>query len=250
MSERLSQFDKALLGLRSLVLSGEFTGQRRLSEVAFAERLGISRTPLRQAMDRLVAEGLLERIETGGCRVATFTPDDIADAIELRGVVEGTAARMAAERGVAEPLLADAAEVLDRIDGALRASGGVDFDEYIQANARFHDLLARFADSPILRREIERMSLLPLASPSAFSERTISDSGFSGLADLCPTPAPGHSGCDHQPRRRAGRSADPRTCASCAEQFHLPHRTATDARQAGAGAGIGGLRITGTETKK
>jgi len=168
MSERLSQFDKALLGLRSLVLSGEFTGQRRLSEVAFAERLGISRTPLRQAMDRLVAEGLLERIETGGCRVATFTPDDIADAIELRGVVEGTAARMAAERGVAEPLLADAAEVLDRIDGALRASGGVDFDEYIQANAWFHDLLARFADSPILRREIERMSLLPLASPSAF----------------------------------------------------------------------------------
>ena len=49
-------------------------------------------------MDRLVAEGLLERIETGGCRVATFTPDDIADAIELRGVVEGTAKERQAPR--------------------------------------------------------------------------------------------------------------------------------------------------------
>ena len=66
MSDRKTQFDKALLGLRSLVMSGEFAASTRLPEVALAERLGLSRTPLRQAMDRLVAEGLLERIETGG----------------------------------------------------------------------------------------------------------------------------------------------------------------------------------------
>ena len=87
MSDRKTQFDKALLGLRSLVMSGEFAASARLPEVALAERLGISRTPLRQAMDRLVAEGLLERIETGGCRVARFTIEDVIDAIEIRGVI-------------------------------------------------------------------------------------------------------------------------------------------------------------------
>lgn len=167
-TRNLSQLDRAQLGLRSLVLNGAFTEGQRLSEVAVAKQLGTSRTPLRQAMDRLVAEGLLERIETGGCRVATFTTDDIADAIELRGVIEGTAARMAAERGVAPDMLAQAGGVLDRIDDALGASTGLDFDLYVTQNAAFHALLAQFPASPLIAREIERMSLLPLASPSAF----------------------------------------------------------------------------------
>lgn len=119
-------------------------------------------------MDRLVAEGLLERIETGGCRVATFSKDDIADAIELRGVIEGTAARMAAERGVDPALLAQAGDALDLIDAALLAKDGLDFESYVTQNARFHTLLAQFPNSRLLQREIERMSLLPLASPSAF----------------------------------------------------------------------------------
>ena len=167
-SRSLSQLDRALRGLRSLVLSGEYAGGQRLSEVAMAAQLGLSRTPLRQAMDRLVAEGLLERIATGGCRVASFTKDDISDAIEMRGVIEGTAARLAAERGVDPALLAQAGAVLDIIDQALWAPDGLDFDRYVTQNAAFHDLLARFPNSPIVAREIERMSLLPLASPSAF----------------------------------------------------------------------------------
>ena len=88
VSARKSQFDKALLGLRSLVLNGAFEANARLSEVSLADRLAISRTPLRQAMDRLVEEGLLERIETGGCRVSSFTMADILDAIEVRGVTQ------------------------------------------------------------------------------------------------------------------------------------------------------------------
>ncbi len=164
----LSQLDRALLGMRSLILSGDFAGGQRLSELAVAKQLGISRTPLRQAMDRLVAEGLLERIETGGCRVATFSEKDIADAIEVRGVIEGTAARMAAERGVAAELLAQADETLNKIDRALACNNGLDFDQYIFQNARFHVLLSQFPDSPIVQREIERMRLLPLASASAF----------------------------------------------------------------------------------
>lgn len=168
MSDRKTQFDKALLGLRSLVMSGEFAGSTRLPEVALAERLGLSRTPLRQAMDRLVAEGLLERIETGGCRAARFTLDDINDAIELRGVIEGTAARLAAERGADAAALAEAERVLDRIDGALIKPDHIDFDAYVTENAAFHQCLSRLAGSQLIQREADRVSRLPLASPSAF----------------------------------------------------------------------------------
>ncbi|MFV0245756.1 MAG: GntR family transcriptional regulator [Qingshengfaniella sp.] len=166
--ERLTQFEKALLELRSLILSGAFEANVRLPEVALAERLGISRTPLRQAIDRLISEGLLERIPTGGCRVASFTVDEIRDSIEMRGVIEGTAARLAAERGVAPDLLAEAEQVLDRIDMALLPEEGMEFDTYVRCNARFHDLLAQFSGSLIVRREVERVCRLPLASPSAF----------------------------------------------------------------------------------
>lgn len=166
MPDRSTQFDKALLGLRALILEGAFAPNTRLPEVALSERLGLSRTPLRRAMDRLVEEGLLERIETGGCRVAAFSFQDISDAIELRGVVEGTAARLAAERGISARQLAEAEEVLTRIDGALTEP--LDFDGYVAGNAAFHDLLARLPTSPVIRREVERIRNLPLASPSAF----------------------------------------------------------------------------------
>ncbi|WP_415401782.1 GntR family transcriptional regulator [Tateyamaria sp. SN3-11] len=169
MSTRnLSQLDRAQLGLRSLILGGGFVEGQRLSEVAVAKQLGTSRTPLRQAMDRLVAEGLLERIETGGCRVAVIGKDDIADAIELRGVIEGTAARLAAERGVDQRMLKQASEALDLIDRALDAASGLDFDLYVKQNAEFHALLAKFPNSSLIQREAERLKMLPLASPSAF----------------------------------------------------------------------------------
>ncbi len=167
-SERNAQFSRALIELRSLILGGTFETQHRLRETALADRLGISRTPLRQAMDRLVEEGLLERIDTGGCRVASFTLDDIIDAIELRGVLEGTAARLAAERGADAQLARRASEVLDALDRAVHHDTGLDFDTYVPLNAEFHDLIAGMARSPIVAREVERANRLPVASPSAF----------------------------------------------------------------------------------
>lgn len=167
-SKSLSKFDKALMGLRSIVMSGEYEVSARLPEVALSERIGISRTPLRQAMDHLVGEGLLERIETGGCRVARFTLDDIHDAIELRGAVEGTAARLAAERGATPDAIEAAERVLDGIDAALARKDGVDFPTYVSLNERFHDMLAAMSGSSTVRREVARICRLPLASPSSF----------------------------------------------------------------------------------
>ena len=68
---------------------------------------------------RLEEEGLLEALPGGGFAVRTFPSRDIYDAIELRGTLEGLAARLAAERGVASVLLAEARDCLERIDELL-----------------------------------------------------------------------------------------------------------------------------------
>jgi GntR family transcriptional regulator of vanillate catabolism len=100
-----SQAVKALLALREMVLAGELPAASRIAEVALAERLGVSRTPIRAALMRLEQEGLLEPLPGGGYTVRTFSERDISDAIELRGTLEGLLARLAAERGAAQVVL-------------------------------------------------------------------------------------------------------------------------------------------------
>lgn len=165
--DRHSQADRALADLRTLILSGAFERGEKLSEPALSDRLGISRTPLREAMMHLHQEGLLTRDDGGSARVSSYTMRDITDAIEVRGTLEGLAARLAAERGITSELRAKAHSILDAIDHALQAKG-VDFRAYVVQNAAFHDLIASAGDSPVVTREIARANRLPLAGPSAF----------------------------------------------------------------------------------
>src|SRR5689334_23939845 len=88
--------------LRELVLTGEFGPGKRISEHPLTVRLGVSRTPIRLALERLAHEGLLEPYPTGGFVVRKFTLNDIWDVIEIRGLLEGAAARLASERWVAD----------------------------------------------------------------------------------------------------------------------------------------------------
>ena len=176
--ERSTQFSRALMEVRSMVLDGSFPVGERLSETAVAEQLDVSRTPLRQALDRLIDEGLLERIETGGCRVASFSFDDIVDAIELRGVMEGTAARVAAERGVSVEKETECRQLLIKLDDAVFGADELDFSSYVSLNERFHELLTEMSGSKIIKREVERIARLPLASPSAFLDGQTSIPNF------------------------------------------------------------------------
>ncbi|MBL4646324.1 MAG: GntR family transcriptional regulator [Rhizobiales bacterium] len=158
----------ALTELRQRILSGELRGGERLLEVPLAKMLDISRTPVREAMSRLAEEGLLERARSGFV-VRAFGEEDVVDAIELRGVLEGTAARLAAERGVDAKLLAAFANIVDGLDKCLGdMPSDIDFDGYSRLNAEFHAALAKLAGSKIIERELERVSKLPFASPSAF----------------------------------------------------------------------------------
>jgi GntR family transcriptional regulator, vanillate catabolism transcriptional regulator len=161
---------RALLQLRELILSGELAGGTRIAELAIVERLGMSRTPIRAALVRLEQEGLLEALPNGGFVVQSFSERDVADAIELRGTLEGLLARLAAERGAPLVVLAEARQCLDRIDLLLTSPSLDDeaFSAYVGLNSHFHSLLYELADSPTITRQLERAASLPFASPSGF----------------------------------------------------------------------------------
>jgi GntR family transcriptional regulator of vanillate catabolism len=166
----VSNVVKAQLALRELILSGALPPGERLSELSVVERLGVSRTPVRMALVRLEEEGLLEAIPSGGFAVRGFSESDIDDAIEIRGALEGLAARFAAERGVSRARLNELKDCLADIDGLKGLSEGSEesFADYVRLNARFHALLHALTDSPALLRQIERACALPFASPSGF----------------------------------------------------------------------------------
>lgn len=165
-----SQTVKAQLRLREMILAGELPSGVRIAELAIVEKLGVSRTPVRAALARLEQEGLLQPLPNGGFAVRTFSERDVSDAIELRGTVEGLAARLAAERGAPAALLAKARRGLARIDEVLAVPTLDDeaFLRYVTLNQQFHNLLSEMAGSAIVQRELERVVSLPFASPSAF----------------------------------------------------------------------------------
>ena len=167
-AEGTSQTMRALLGLRELLLSGEFPPGTRMSELPLVERLGVSRTPLRLALAKLEHEGLLEVLHGGGYAVREFTMDEIHDAIELRGVLEGTAVRFAAERGATAEQLEQLRELSAR-DGPARPPlrRRLLLGATSTATAPSTRCSSRRRASPVLERALERIVALPFASPSA-----------------------------------------------------------------------------------
>ncbi|MFW5833378.1 MAG: GntR family transcriptional regulator, partial [Pseudomonadota bacterium] len=86
--------------IRTLILRGDFPAGEHLREAALADRFQVSRTPVRAALAENAKDGLLDYEPNRGYRVRRFDLRDIADAFELRAVLEGTACRVAAERGL------------------------------------------------------------------------------------------------------------------------------------------------------
>jgi GntR family transcriptional regulator of vanillate catabolism len=166
----VSQTVHAQLALRDLILSGGLRPGERISELQAVETTGVSRTPVRMALVRLEEEGLLEAIPSGGFMVKAFSERDILDSIELRGTLEGLAARFAAERGVSARNLAPLKESLAELDVLMRQDPVSDeaFSSYVTLNARFHALLSELSGSAPVVRQIDRVCALPFASPSGF----------------------------------------------------------------------------------
>jgi GntR family transcriptional regulator of vanillate catabolism len=173
------QILRALLRLREMIVTGELPASRRVPELQLVQRVGVSRTPLRLAMEQLAHEGLLVRRATGGFVVREFTPREIRDAIELRGALEGTAARLGAERGLA-------AEEREQLFALVEASEAIvsraaetlpNFQDYLDANDRFHRRLVELSGNSWLQGVMAQVTSLPFASPNAFvlTQATSSD---------------------------------------------------------------------------
>ena len=175
-SEFGSQTGRTLLNLRGMLLRGDFQPGERLSELPLVARLGVSRTPIRLALDRLAHEGLLEPSPTGGFVVRAFSIEDIWDAIETRGVLEGAAARFAAERLEHDSELAQLRECRDEMDAMIEVNGEPDniaapdidsYARYLDLNEAFHREIVTLAKSSMLRRTLDQVTSVPFASPSA-----------------------------------------------------------------------------------
>jgi GntR family transcriptional regulator of vanillate catabolism len=161
-----SQSDRAVLLLREKLLRGAFKPGERLTELGLAPQLEVSRTPVRHALTRLAHEGLLEELPRGGFRVRAFTVDEIWNAIELRGILEGAAARLAAERLTDPSTLMPAKALLAAMDRALPRNLA-DFAAYVQMNDEFHRAIWTLAGNSMLLRNIEHVVQLPFAAPGA-----------------------------------------------------------------------------------
>jgi DNA-binding GntR family transcriptional regulator len=143
--------DRVYRRIRALILSGELAPGEPLRQEALAEGLGTSRTPLREALNRLASEGLIEFRPHRSAVVATFTQRDIEADYEARALVEPAAARLAAERAPRET-----ASDLESALAAQRAAGS-DLDRQFEANRTFHVALVRGAGNPHLTRFVESL---------------------------------------------------------------------------------------------
>ncbi|MDB5688763.1 MAG: GntR family transcriptional regulator [Sphingomonas bacterium] len=163
------QLAQALLRIREMILRGELRAGDRVAEAPLAERLGTSRTPIRQALPLLAQEGLLAEHITRGYVVRGFTAEDINEALALRGVLEGTAVRRAAERGLSKPTRMGLHACLEEID-AILAKRSIDEDDeakYAEVNTRFHALMVVDGMGRILAEALARIDCLPFAASQA-----------------------------------------------------------------------------------
>ena len=134
--------------LKDLIVSGELEPGARLVEAQIAEELGVSRTPVREALRRLIDEHLVSRDTTGALTVHRATQREIEDIYTIREVLDGLAARLAARRISETDLL----WMTETIETMREAAAAEDAGEVVAANLTFHDVLYGAAGNPRLTR--------------------------------------------------------------------------------------------------
>ncbi|MDC8831873.1 GntR family transcriptional regulator [Alteromonas gilva] len=155
--------------LRDKIVSGEFAAGQRLAEIPTAELLGVSRTPVRIAFRALAQEGLLIKLPRRGYQVRKVTNEEISGAVEVRGVLEGLAARQAAEKGLTAETQAQLEQCLAQGD-AIFDKGYItedDLEQYNILNKEFHALIIQASGNPAIQSAMQLNEHLPFASVNA-----------------------------------------------------------------------------------
>ena len=153
--------------IRELIVDGSLPAGAPVAEAAIAERLGVSRTPVRNALPALAIQGLLEPRGRRGYAVRKFSVDETFQATELRCVLEGYAAHEIAKRGIEPGLLQELRDCLSDGDRIFKKGFLVKEDEerYARMNQRFHEGIIRGANNPLLGELIARVYAMPFVAP-------------------------------------------------------------------------------------
>ncbi|UUT34674.1 GntR family transcriptional regulator [Microbacterium elymi] len=134
--------------LREAILDGVLAPDVWLREVAVSEALGVSRTPIREAFNRLEEEGLVARTPGVGAQVTRLSFEDMSAVYQVRGSLESLAADYATRQGHPEHLAQ-----FDRLHARMTAAAAAfDLSEFSRANVEFHHLLSVAADNAYLSR--------------------------------------------------------------------------------------------------
>jgi DNA-binding GntR family transcriptional regulator len=137
--------------LRELIFSGALQAGQALRQEEIARQLGLSRLPVREALNRLATEGLVELKPRRGFYVVSLKPDEIEDIFEMRAMLEARAGQLATER-----MTTLDADALDRLVASLDAAvnGNEALDDYSRLNEQFHERLYQSCNRKYLRRQI------------------------------------------------------------------------------------------------
>ncbi|HYC05111.1 MAG TPA: GntR family transcriptional regulator [Azospirillaceae bacterium] len=156
-----STVERAHAEIRRGILAGEFGPGARLKEEELASRVGVSRTPVREALRRLNAEGLVDFVPNQGAFVASWSDHELDDIFRLRSLLEGHAAELAARS--ATPVQITELERLARHMIELEANRpGQAMEAIAEANAAFHRLILEAAGSRRLTAMMAHVVEIPL----------------------------------------------------------------------------------------
>ncbi len=177
--DRALASERAYQYLRECIYSGRFKPGQIVTEDEVASVVGVSRTPVREAIRRASADGFLDLEGFRRARVSNFTDEDTRDIFEIRAVLEALAAERAARHITAEEI-AQLEKLTDALEAATRAGGDDLFREFADFNNRFHKVVLNASRSRQIVQVLEHLIEIPLMLHKRFEgtlignlERTI-----------------------------------------------------------------------------
>ena len=160
---RSGSADRVYDTLRQGILDGTYAQGTRLGETDLADSLGVSRTPVREALRRLGSEGLLATLPNKGARVRTWTAGELGDIFDLRALLEGHAAARAAAR-VTDADIGYMNDLVTRMEAATAAGITPDIDLITELNGAFHRAVITASGNSLLPELMNSLIHVPVVS--------------------------------------------------------------------------------------
>jgi len=159
----MNQVTTAVEIIRERLLSGDFLPGDRLGEEEIAHELDMSRTPVREALRTLAADGLIEIQKNRGARVVDWSEDELVGVFEIRMRLEGLAARRAAERAKPEDVI-KLTELAKQVEHFSQPVPIRDFAQISRYNGEFHGEILRISGSGTLTSAVDRVMFVSVLS--------------------------------------------------------------------------------------